>query len=632
MKKLIAILITFFSFTLSVSAADISTSITGTTNIDANSTFTITVNFTGNDVWGITAGLNYDTSKLELIESTGQSGFTATVGSNIVLDSTSGHNGTFAGVVLKFKGKEGFTAGQTTTISLSNVEGSTASSLLSGSGTSKTISVNIPKSSNNNLSSLNIDGTTISGFSPTKTTYDLGTTQNTSLNITATSEDSKSTISGTGSKTIDYGKNTYDITVTAENGSKKTYTITITRPDNRSSDNNLSSLSAKPLDLKFNKNTTNYSFTVENDVTSINIKATPSDSKATISGTGSKNLTNYVNTFNIIVTAENGTQKTYTIKVIRKDKDGNVGEVSKDNTLKSLSIEGYDIKFNKDTLEYKIEVDNLVNSINITAEVNDKTATYEIVGNDKFKVGLNVIKINVTAESGDKKTYTINVNKKSDAPTTTLKELDTTLENASSNEIIIDIKDENTILTDKILSSMKESKKIFTINTYEDKIINYIWLIDGEKITTTDSINTKITFTSENIENINKLTNYADSIYLNFAHTGNLPENTKIKIYVADRYENGDKVNIYYYNEVKNRMDTIEKKIEVKDGYIELELDHCSEYIITKALIQDSTNNTNFWTIVSIIELVFIVAIIILDIFKRNPLSKLINKSNKKRA
>ena len=159
------------------------------------------------------------------------------------------------------------------------------------------VTVNAPKSSNNKLSSITIDGKSY-GVSDV---IDAGTTTNTTLNISATAEDSKATISGTGSKSVNWGNNNYTITVTAENGSKKNYTVKINRPDTR---NSVSSLSASPLELKFDKNTTNYSFKVEHNVTSINIKATPSNSKSSVTGTGNKNLSDYLNTFNVVVTAE----------------------------------------------------------------------------------------------------------------------------------------------------------------------------------------------------------------------------------------------------------------------------------------------------------------------------------------
>ena len=86
-----------------------------------------------------------------------------------------------------------------------------------------TVNVTKPKSGNNNLSSLSVDGSSVSGFSAGKTSYSLGTTKANSITIAASAEDSAAKVSGTGSKSLKYGKNTFNVVVTAENGSKKTY-------------------------------------------------------------------------------------------------------------------------------------------------------------------------------------------------------------------------------------------------------------------------------------------------------------------------------------------------------------------------------------------------------------------------
>ncbi len=88
-----------------------------------------------------------------------------------------------------------------------------------------------------------------------------------------------------------------------------------------SSNNNLSSLSVDgySLEPKFSKDKTSYSLTVPNDVKTINVKATKSDSSASIKGTGKRNLKEGSNKINVVVTAENGNEKTYTINVTVKE-------------------------------------------------------------------------------------------------------------------------------------------------------------------------------------------------------------------------------------------------------------------------------------------------------------------------
>ena len=82
----------------------------------------------------------------------------------------------------------------------------------------------------------------------------------------------------------------------------------------------LSSLtvSAGTLTPAFNPETTSYTVAVTNSVSSITITATATDAKATVSGAGTKTLAVGANSFSIIVTAENGTTKTYTVVVTRE--------------------------------------------------------------------------------------------------------------------------------------------------------------------------------------------------------------------------------------------------------------------------------------------------------------------------
>ena len=82
-------------------------------------------------------------------------------------------------------------------------------------------------------------------------------------------------------------------------------------------------------------------------------------------------------------------------------------EYDSDNTLKSLSVDSYKISpdFNKDTLEYKLEVDETVEKINIKASPNSSKAEIRGVGEKNLTPGDNTIEIKVVAENGNEKVY-----------------------------------------------------------------------------------------------------------------------------------------------------------------------------------------------------------------------------------
>ena len=84
-------------------------------------------------------------------------------------------------------------------------------------------------------------------------------------------------------------------------------------------------------------------------------------------------------------------------------------EYSSNNYLKSLSVEGYEIDFDKSTLEYSIEVENDVEKVSIKATTEDGNASVSGTGEKEVTEGNNKLEVKVTAENGNERTYVINV-------------------------------------------------------------------------------------------------------------------------------------------------------------------------------------------------------------------------------
>lgn len=185
-----------------------------------------------------------------------------------------------------------------------------------------TVKVTGKKSTNNYLSSLTVNGKEISGFSKTKTSYVLATTTDSKITIGATAEDKSARVSGIGSKSLAYGANTFNVVVTSESGSKRTYKVTINRKDERNSNNYLKTLTIKGYTLNppFKSTTTSYTLDVDDKVDKITIEATLDDKTSTfVKGEGPRtvDLKKGENVIKISVKSENEKTKTYTINVIR---------------------------------------------------------------------------------------------------------------------------------------------------------------------------------------------------------------------------------------------------------------------------------------------------------------------------
>src|SRR5574344_1227307 len=285
------------------------------------------------------------------------------------------------------------------------------------------------------LSSLGVTGYTLSPtFSSGVTNYTLTVPNSvSSVDVTGTATSSSATVSGTGTKSLSVGSNTATVTVTAEDGTtKETYTVTITREAGssvtKSSDSSLKSLSVTGYTLSpaFNTSETSYSMSVGSSVTGITVSGIANDSKATVTVTGNNNLVAGNNVVKVTVTAEDGSQKIYTINVTKASSNtggsttvpttnkGTTTTTSKstNNYLKQLSTNDGTLSptFIKITSNYSITVPYDKTSLDLTALVENSGATVAISGNSNFKVGENnVVEVTVTAADGTQRVYTINV-------------------------------------------------------------------------------------------------------------------------------------------------------------------------------------------------------------------------------
>ena len=281
----------------------------------------------------------------------------------------------------------------------------------SETGVTRTYTINITRpdtrSKNNYLSSLAVSNTNIT-FNRNTLVYNLSTTSD-NVQISATKDDNKASVTGTGRFNLNYGTNTYRVNVTAENGSTRTYTININREDTRSSNNNLKSLTLSKGNLNFNKSTTTYNVDVDKDTTSVKIEASLEDGKSSFeNGFGPRtiNLNPGNNTIYIKVRNEIGNIKTYTININRED-----GK-SSDSTLKEIKLSEGKIDFKTDVLEYKINVEYDVDTFKIEALPTDGKSKVNITGDEKLKVGENTFTITVEAENGKITTYVVKVIRK----------------------------------------------------------------------------------------------------------------------------------------------------------------------------------------------------------------------------
>lgn len=140
-----------------------------------------------------------------------------------------------------------------------------------------------------------------------------------------------------------------------------------------------------------------------------------------------------------VFTSEDGkTKETYNFIIYRgATTDGS-------SKLASLTVEGLELKekFNKDVLDYTLEVPFETEKVNVIATAEDENADVQIKGNENLQVGDNVVTITVTsAESEEKKIYNITIKRNEFAP-----ENDNTTTTVPVNKTDNEKKDNSTLL------------------------------------------------------------------------------------------------------------------------------------------------------------------------------------------
>ena len=194
-------------------------------------------------------------------------------------------------------------------------------------------------SSNADLSALSLSaGTLTPVFAAGTTGYTASVPNATaSITVTPTVADTAATVkvngtavtsgSASGAISLALGANGIAVVVTAQDGSTRTYTVTVSRA--LSSNANLSalSLSAGTLSPAFAAGTTGYAANVTNATPSITVTPTVADGTATVkvngtsvasgSASGAIILAVGANAISTIVTAQDGSTKTYTVTVTR---------------------------------------------------------------------------------------------------------------------------------------------------------------------------------------------------------------------------------------------------------------------------------------------------------------------------
>lgn len=116
-------------------------------------------------------------------------------------------------------------------------------------------------------------------------------------------------------------------------------------------------------------------------------------------------------------------------------------------------------------------------------------------------------------------------------------------------------------------------------------------------------------------EKINKLTDKKTlKEFVSFNYHGNLPSSATVKL-PAHNFKDGDRLNLYYYNDATEKIETIKSNIMVSGGYVTFDITHCSDYFLTMSVVKNAEGANNNGVII-IGMLVIIVGLVGYTIFK----------------
>lgn len=303
-------------------------SFSGSGSVRSGNSVTVTLSISGSGVYGVSAKLSYDTSRLTLTgvkQLVGSSWFVDISGGNLVAYDQKLSSPVSGGLLaVTFQVKAGLSAGAELRASFTDVVASDQNGQEQALGSATwTASVAAPLSSDCRLSSLSCDAALSPAFSPDVTQYSLIVPYSVSrLTLQYRAADSGADVSVSGNQ-LSVGSNTVVLTVTAADGSTRRYTLSVTRqPDPNavlSSDAALAELepSTGQLSPAFDPDCTDYVIYVPYEVRRLTLSATARDSKALDVTQPGGALEEGDNLLTVTCTAEDGSTRDYLVHVVR---------------------------------------------------------------------------------------------------------------------------------------------------------------------------------------------------------------------------------------------------------------------------------------------------------------------------
>ena len=481
MKKTLLILFLLISLLNPVQIhANASSSISGNTSVTAGTRFTLTFAITNaSNLAGIQTTISFNSNHFSIANRThligSTSDFNPTNNRYASFFANEPRSGNVSFLRIEFQTRPGFTVGTQSTISMTNTFITQGTNETALSPRSVTITSIAPLSTVNTLSSISINGTNLSNFSSNTLNYTLPDTQATSITINATRTDSRSTLTGTGTFPLNYGRNRFSLNVRSESGSTRTYTITVDRPDIRGDDTSIKSVSVGEPRLEWDQTNRRNILLVPHTIASTNLVIELNEASSRVTSPTSVNLDVGENVVDIVVRSERGTTQTYQLTLVRADEQGRFPEKFTSTALKHVLIDGTIYPINEGRVIVPFNV--ITPRIEFIPEHDLTQITFEEV--ESLEFGDNVINLNIEAFDTTVVNQNITIIREDQMNPVSLSELLENLDDFPVNTLSFFY--EGPILDEEILNALKSSEKAFRVFVSTSTITGF-WTLDRDDV------------------------------------------------------------------------------------------------------------------------------------------------------
>lgn len=161
------------------------------------------------------------------------------------------------------------------------------------------------------------------------------------------------------------------------------------------------------------------------------------------------------------------------------------------------------------------------------------------------------------------------------------------LKDETVDEVVINLTQPD-VVTKEIFEAAKGIDKNITFHIVDGSGSTlYSWSFNGKDVKdVSKDVDLAIKVDAEN-DAISTLVGDEKALLLSFAHKGELPVNMAVRVFVGDRFADGQILWYYTYNSETSSLELVSSELTVENGFIELSLTSCSDLVFSAKEVKD---------------------------------------------